>query len=339
MGLRQRLREHPRFWSILRIVATVAMLAVLLTRVKASQIVPHWDPDALGWIGLAIAVTLVGVVFAAVRWQRVLVALDLRSRVSRLLPTYLAGLFISNFLPTTIAGDALRVSRVASDTGEAPRSFASVVLERLTGWAVLPVLSLAALAINPSLLHLPGGTGSARAVVVLCLVTLGALMAILFVAGHPKLGGRLNSQAGWKRFTGAIHVGIDQFRHRPRVAVQALAAGLAYQLAVILAAFAAGRALGLPVGWTAFMAYMPVVAIVQVLPLTIGGLGLREGALAVLLAPLGVSQSHAIALGLLVYGINLTVSLLGAPSFAIGRRDRSTGPRADGPVGPAPAGA
>jgi len=330
-------REHPRVWSILRIVATAAMLAVLLTRVKADQIVPHWDVDTVGWIALALGVTLVGVVFAAVRWQRVLVALDLRSRISRLLPTYLAGLFISNFLPTTIAGDALRVSRVASDTGEAPQSFASVVLERLTGWAVLPLLSLAALAINPTLLHLPGGTTAVRAAVVLCVVTLAALLVVVFVAGHPKLGGRLNSKAGWKRFTGAIHVGLDRFRHRPRVAIQALVAGLAYQLAVIMAAFAAGRALGLPVGWTAFMAFMPVVAIIQVLPLTIGGLGLREGALAVLLAPLGVSQSHAVALGLLVYGINLVVSLLGAPSFAIGRRSRAGRTPAGGPVGPAAA--
>jgi uncharacterized membrane protein YbhN (UPF0104 family) len=75
------------------------------------------------------------------------------------------------------------------------------------------------------------------------------------------------------------------------------------------------------------MAFMPVVAIVQVLPFpTIGGLGLREGALVVFLGPLGVSQSHAIALGLLVYGINLTVSLLGAPAFAAGGRAGRSAP-------------
>jgi hypothetical protein len=96
---------------------------------------------------------------------------------------------------------------------------------------------------------------------------------------------------------------------------------------VIGAAFAAGQALGLGVGWTAFMAFIPVVAIVQVLPFpTIGGLGLREGALVVFLNPLGVSESHAIALGLMVYAINLTVSLLGAPAFAVGRRAARTAP-------------
>jgi uncharacterized membrane protein YbhN (UPF0104 family) len=76
------------------------------------------------------------------------------------------------------------------------------------------------------------------------------------------------------------------------------------------------------VGWTAILAFMPAVAIVQVLPLTIGGLGLREGAFILFLGPLGVSTSQAIALGLLVYFLNLAVSLLGAPAFAAGVRAR-----------------
>jgi hypothetical protein len=58
----------------------------------------------------------------------------------------------------------------------------------------------------------------------------------------------------------------------------------------------------------------------QVLPISISGLGLREGALVLFLHPLGVSSGKAIALGLLVYGLNLTISLLGAPAFAVGAR-------------------
>jgi hypothetical protein len=325
------MRGHRRVWSIVRILATIAMLAVLLSRVDAKTIVPDWDLDHIGWLVVALLVTLAGILLASLRWQRVMVALDLRSRMGRLLSTYLAGLFISNFLPTTIAGDALRVSRIASDNGETPRTFASVVLERLSGWAVLPLLTLVGLIVNPTLLHLPGGDRPIRIAIIVSVATFGFLLLILTAAGHPSLGGRLASHTGWKRFTGAIHLGVDRFRHRPKVAVQVLLAGVGYQLAVVAAAFAAGHALGLAVGWTAFMVFMPVVAIVQVLPFpTIGGLGLREGALVLFLAPLGVNQSHAIALGLMVYGINLTVSLLGAPAFAVGGRS----PR---PAVPAPA--
>lgn len=317
------MQRHRRAWSIVRVLATIIMLVVLVSRVDADTMFPDWDFDHIGWLAIALVITLAGALLASLRWQRVMTALELRSRMSRLLSTYMAGLFISNFLPTTIAGDALRVSRIASDTGEAPKTFASVVLERLTGWAVLPLITLVGLAVNPTLLHLPGGDRSIRLAIAVSVSTLIFLLVILMVAGHPRLGGRLASHTGWRRFTGAIHLGIDRFRHRPKVAIEVLAAGLCYQMAVVGAAFAAGHALGLPVGWTAFMAFMPVVAIVQVLPFpTIGGLGLREGALVLFLAPLGVNQSHAIALGLMVYGINLTVSLLGAPSFAVGGRPR-----------------
>jgi uncharacterized membrane protein YbhN (UPF0104 family) len=314
------MRARRHVWSIVRVLATIIMLAVMISRVDLKTVVPDWDVDHISWLVVALAVTLLGIGLASLRWQRVLTALGLKCRMPRLFSTYLAGLFISNFLPTTIAGDALRVSRIAGDNGEGPRTFASVVLERLTGWAVLPMLTLVALVINPTLLHLPGGDRSIRLALIVSVVTLALLFVILAAAGHPNLGGRLASHTGWKRFTGAIHLGIAKFRHRPGVAAEVLVAGLGYQLAVVAAAFAAGHALGLAVGWTAFMAFMPVVAIVQVIPFpTIGGLGLREGALVLFLAPLGVSQSHAIALGLMVYGINMTVSLLGAPAFAVGR--------------------
>jgi glycosyltransferase 2 family protein len=312
-----------RLGAAVRVVATLVMLVVLVTRVHFGSLVPHWDIDVFWWLASAMVVTLIGIVLAALRWQRVLSTLELKSRISKLLSTYLASLFISNFLPTTIGGDLLRVSRISSENGEAPRTFASVVLERLTGWAVLPLITLAALVINPTLLHLPGGGRPIRVALIVSLVTLASLAAILTAAGHPSLGGRLAANAGWRRFTGAIHLGLGKFRRHPLAAAEVLLVGLGYQLAVISAAFMAGHALGLSVGWTAFMAFMPVVAIVQVLPFpTIGGLGLREGALILFLAPLGVPQDRAIALGLMVYAINLTVSLLGAPAFAAGRRAR-----------------
>jgi uncharacterized membrane protein YbhN (UPF0104 family) len=106
--------------------------------------------------------------------------------------------------------------------------------------------------------------------------------------------------------------------------MEVLIVGFAYQLAVVFAAFLAARALGLTVSWTAVLAFMPAVAILQVLPFpTIGGLGVREGAFVLFLGPFGVSPDQAITLGLLVYGINLLASLLGAPAFAVGSRTAS----------------
>ena len=88
------------------------------------------------------------------RWQKVLDVLGLHAGLRRLLSHYLAGQFVSNVLPTTIGGDVLRVSRLSRETGESPKSFASVVLERLTGWLVLPIISVVGFLVNPPLQHL-----------------------------------------------------------------------------------------------------------------------------------------------------------------------------------------
>ncbi|HWC12506.1 MAG TPA: lysylphosphatidylglycerol synthase transmembrane domain-containing protein [Acidimicrobiales bacterium] len=301
----------------LRISVSAAMLAFLLSRFEPAALLPDGDPSTVPWLLLGLLVWFGAIVLGTVRWQRVLLALDLPSPFSPLLSHSLAGLFVANFLPSTVGGDFLRVMRLSSDNGEAPGSFASVALERLTGFVVLPVITLVGLALSPSLLHMGNAT---RLALALSLATLVALGAILAVAGSPRLGGRLAGHPSWLRFVGAVHLGIDRFRRHPGAAASVLAVAFAYQLTVVTAAWVGAQVLDLHLSWMTMLALIPVVAIAQVLPISVGGLGLREGALVLLLQPLGVAAAKATALGLLLYGLNLAVSLLGAPAFAVRRQ-------------------
>lgn len=305
--------------TVMRAGASIVMLGLLLPQVNLRSLLPRWSTGTLEWLAAAMAVTFVGIVLSAVRWQRVLAALDLRARITALTSYQLAGVFVGNFLPSTIGGDVLRVSRLSAASGRGPDSFASVVLERLTGWLVLPVITLTALALNPGLLQL--GLASQVAVGISA-ATLVLLAVVLVLAASPRLGARLEGHEGVRGFLRAVHLGLHRFRDNPGLAFEVLVAGFVYQLAVVLAAFLASEALGLDVGWTAMMAFMPAVAILQVLPITIGGLGVREGAFVLFLSRsgLGVTTQQAITLGLLIYAVNLVVSLAGAPAFAVGGR-------------------
>ncbi len=307
-----------------RFGVSALMLAVLVARAPSfalADLVPERSLATVVWLSLAAVLTLVGIVLSALRWQKVLDALDIPARLPRLVSHYLAGQFVSNVLPTTIGGDVLRVSRLARDTGESPGTFASVVLERLTGWLVLPVITIVGFAVNPGLRHLGSAT---RVALSLALGTLALLVGVLAAAGSTRIGGRFAARAGWRRFVGAVHLGIDRLRADPGAAAHVLVAGFAYQLALVLAAVAAAQALGLrPAGLTALLAFFPAVLIAQVLPISMSGLGVREGAFVLFLGPLGVASEQAIALGLLLYLLNLAVSLLGAPAFATGWRPRT----------------
>lgn len=300
----------------LRVVASAAMLALLVPRIHLASLFPSHQLSTLAWLAGGLAVFTLAVFLSTVRWGQVLEALDIPSDLPPLFSHTLAGMFVSNFLPTTVGGDILRVTRLSAANGQRHTSVASVVVERLTGFLVLPFITLVALVGNPTLLHMGRASRLALAVAA---GTLVALVAILVLVSNRHLGERFLGHS-WLGFATHVQLGLARLRHDPGAAAGVLVSALAYQLTMVAGAWMAGHALGLQVGWSAMMAFIPIVAIAQVLPLSVSGLGLREGTLVLLLAPLGVATGQAVAFGLLLYGMNMVVSLLGAPAFAVGTR-------------------
>ena len=99
-----------------------------------------------------------------------------------------------------------------------------------------------------------------------------------------------------------------------------LGAAVLYQASTVAVVYFAVHALDVDIPVAAVLAFAPAVAMAQVLPLSLSGLGVREGMLVILLHPLGVSTGRAVAIGLLWYAMMLVVSLFGAPAFAVGHR-------------------
>jgi uncharacterized protein (TIRG00374 family) len=309
-------RRHSPWVRWGRYGVSAVLLAILLIKIDPSDFVPpHRSlPGTLAFLFSGLLLMALSFVVGAWRWQRTLAVYDQHIPMRILLKHYFAGQFVGNALPSTVGGDVLRISRCSKDTGSTEVAFASVVLERLTGFVALPLLTLIGFTMNPSLF----GESRSWIAIVTAVVTLLALGAILLLAASPRLAGRFVHRSNWTRFIGIVHVGVDKMRHDKRDALGALAAAFAYQMTVLAAVYCAVHTIGLTIPNGAVFAYIPAVAMVQVLPISVGGLGVREGLLALLLVPLGVPTGQAVALGLLWYAMTIVVSVAGAPAFAIG---------------------
>ncbi len=312
--------RRARLLLWLRLVISVGLLAVLASkRPDLGDVVPSDHPGrTVTLLVLALLTALVGVGLSAWRWQRVLMVYDRHVPIGRLAQYTLVGLFVGNVLPSTIGGDVMRVSRVAADTGSGEIAFASIALERLTGFVVLPFLVACGFVVRPSLTN----DREAWIALVVAGVTLGLLGTILFLAGHPKAAGRFKDHDNWLRFVGAVHQGVVRMRAQPRQAVRILAAALLYQIFYVASIVLIASAIELPAPVVALVAFVPAVAMVQVIPISLSGLGVREGMLNLLLHPLGVERGQAIGLGLMWYASLLVISVLGAPAFAAGKKAR-----------------
>lgn len=313
-------RARITLW--LRIVVSVGLVAVLVSkRPDFSEVLPAGHhARTFAFLGLAFLVTLLGVVLSAWRWQRVLAVYGYHVGVARLTVHSLVGLCLNNVLPGTIGGDVIRVTRLGADLGNTEVAFGSVAIERLTGFVALPLLVVVGFLLEPGLLDHDG----AWIALLIAGITLALLATILVLAAHPRAAGRFTDRGNWLRFVGAVHEGVDALRRDPVHAAWVLVAALAYQASVAASVALVATALDLAAPTAAIIAFVPAVAMVQVLPISLNGLGVREGLLVKFLHPLAVSNAQAIALGLCWYGLLLLVSLLGVPPFAAGRRRTPT---------------
>lgn len=331
--------DRPRRWWRRKIVTvparigiSVALIVVIFAQmdgIDTDELIPSWNRSNTLWTLAAFAATFCAFILAAYRWQRVLIALGTHQPMRRLFAHYMAGQFLSNFVPTTVGGDVLRVSRLSRDANDGPTAFTSVVFERLSGWLVLPVITFLGFAVNPGLTHLGSATSIPLYVAV---VTLTALILVIVVVGSNWIGDSLEGRSGLLRFAEAVHLGVDRFRAHPKAAGEVIASGFVYQFMLVVAAGCAAEALEIDeVGLTALMAFLPAVLILQVLPLGIGGLGIREGALVLFLDGIGVIDEQAVALGLAIYALTLLSSLIGFPLLVFGGRTKDEDGEGDDP--------
>lgn len=329
--------HRPHWWKRklvtipARIGLSVALIVIIFAQmdeIDTDQLIPSWNRDNTLWTLAAFALTFVAFILASYRWQRVLHALGTHQSLPRLFSHYMSGQFLSNFVPTTVGGDVLRVSRLSRDSGDGPVSFTSVVFERLSGWLVLPIITFLGFLVNPGLTDLGAST---KIPLYVGGATLIGLVLVIVVLGSDLIGDSLDGRTGLLRFAEAVHIGIDRFREHPRAVGEVVVSAFMYQFVLLFAAGCAVEALEIhQVGLTSLMAFLPAVLIIQVLPLGIGGLGIREGALVLLLSGIGVADEQAVALGLAIYALTLVCSLIGFPLLILGGRSRQ--PDEDGHI-------
>ncbi len=289
--------------ALLTYLFSTTDLRALEGRVRSADLL-----DLLGAVLCFATMLLV----AAWRWQILLRALGGNAPLRSLTASYLIATFFNNFLPSNIGGDIVRIRDGSKLAGSTTASLAVVGIDRVLGFAALYVLAAGAFAAAPPLVR---GLAGARAV----LLGLALLFAVLaYVFFRPGTARRLMALSrldsiGWLRekfevVQGAVHV----YRTRMGIIWAAGAASLVVQALAVLYFLAVARALGIPLQAGAAFLMVPLCSLLQALPVSFNGWGLREGLFALYFAQIGLPQESALAFSLVGAGLMVLLSLSGA---------------------------
>jgi uncharacterized protein (TIRG00374 family) len=301
---------------LLRAGVSFLLLVLLLSSIELGELAEAVSRIHLMTVFFCLLLTALGILTSAFKWQAFLVMHGINHSLRSLVQLYLIGIFFNNFLPTSVGGDFVKATLVSRRRQELPEVLSTIFAERFSGLIAVSCYALAGLVLLPRLL-------SNASLGVAFLLVICMLLAVLLLWNKSRL--RVTQWLPEKiaeiygRFVLSLKLYVGDYR----VLRRAMWTSFLFQLLIAAQYFLVARDLKLDVGFGPLLAVVSLVTLLTILPISLNGLGLREGGFVYLLGQVGVKSHEAIALSLIVYAIVMAFSLLGWIAFVIWQRDET----------------
>jgi uncharacterized membrane protein YbhN (UPF0104 family) len=277
--------------TVLRTVVTIGLLALVLYIAGAEQVLDRLT-DAKPALLVAIVVVSVAQTLSLVwRWQ---VMTRLLSGVSvefgQLTLAMGRSMLLSVPLPSTVGGDVVRVAVLTPRLGLAMAA-RSVVCDRILGLASLIVL--VAVLLPFFALHIDSGIAFGAAAVTCAaglVVFAGLVVAPQLLARAPLVG----------RYAATVAADLRLVLTAGQAGRFCVSLAVINHLLSVPVAYLLAQAVDAPVGFLACLLIVPPTLLVSTLPISLGGWGVREGALAAGFALVGASVGGAVAVSVVM---------------------------------------
>lgn len=314
-------RTKPIIIFLAKLLVSVGLLGYFLSRVHPERFLHTFASANYSWIALALIIYLCTQAISAVRWAALARPLGIETPFKDLLKYYLIGMFFNLFAPGTVGGDVSRVFYLVRDeeahaAGRAvttTHAAMSVLMDRAIGMIVLVWLGAAGLLLFPEY-AIPATVRSVTLVLaagfVAAALMIPLLRRVLPEDGHPTVV--------------KIRLALRSYRTQWRALAAAALLSMVVHLIQAWMHVVMGRALGLEVPFSFCIIVYPLVGTFAAIPVSLNGLGLREGGYIYLLAVIGIGTEKGIAFGLLLFLIVALDSLIGGFLFLLQKPARST---------------
>lgn len=301
-------QESSRRWIFLaaRWFAALLILTILYHLLPVGPLRSALARVPLSRFIAVLLIYLVALTGGITKWHTVVNSAGAQLNFAASAECYTSGLFGALFLPSIIGGD---VARLAVGISRSPRPAAVI-----TGNLADRFLDVAAqlTLVSLGLLLLPGSLpvplqGPAKRVLVAGILAAAIAVGLILALPRPLLRGR---SIRIRRRLAHLRHAIRAVSRQPGRLVFGWLLGTSVQGTYVLLTALLGRACGLDLPLRVWLFAWPLAKIAAVMPITQGGIGVREAAMVVLLAPFGAPPALALATGIVWEGVIITVGLL-----------------------------
>ena len=284
-------------WAM-RVAVSLAIVGYLLVHVDLGSIAGTLARVRPGLLAGALVLYLCGQGLSAYKWSLLGRSVGFERPLADYVRFYFFGMFFNLFGPSTIGGDVARGLYLAGGRQRA-LAFNSVVFDRASGLALLMALGAVGVLLFPQYdVPWPLATGMVG----------GGLAMLVGWWTCPRLVRLLPAGHRLRR---TVEVDLAPFWRDRRLLVRVAAVSIVFHLTQVWVQWVIARAAGTTVPFSYCLVFHPVVSFIAALPVSVAGLGVREGGYVYFLRRLHVAPPTAVTIGLLWFAVSAMAALVG----------------------------
>ena len=259
---------------------------------------------------IAALIILIRPFVASYRWHIILGISKIRVSLLRLFYWYMIASFFNMFLPTALGGDVVRIYELASYSSQKADAAASVLMERILGFMAMIGMAVVALFISTQARQNPTIYMGVLAVSVVYILFLIALFHHTFCLAIINLFKRIGL-IGIRDKLRHGYTALYSLQNHHRSLGLAFVASVIFQIIAIICIYLVGSSLHINVPISYYFLSVPIIWLLTMLPISINGMGVREGGFVLFFTAAGISHTNALLLSFLSFSLLIIMSLIG----------------------------
>ena len=294
----------------LRVIVSLGLIGFVFHKAGLPQLWDSLKQTQLRYLLLSIALTPALILTSAWKWQVILKALKIKVSVMKCFWLYVVGYFFNTVLPTNVGGDVVRAYALGKSTGKRAEAFSSVFVERFTGLSVLMLMAIVAFFLAIRKLE------NQWLSIAMAVCTFGYLSILVAVLNRKVLDlgvDLITFKSAQKLFSklrkfqdATLSIGDD----KPAF-VFALTMSFVFYLLAVLNVYVSSLAFQANITFLDALIITPNVMVITMIPLSIGGIGLAEGAYFFTFTRMGAVGAVGLSVALLLRAKALLAGLVG----------------------------
>lgn len=291
--------------GLVQVVIGVGALGLIILKSDARGLSEALRNTRVIYLSIAVAGSFAVTWLMAYRWQMILAAKGPRLKTRRLFGYYLIGVFFTSFVPGGgISGDVARLIYVDREVRDKALVLSTLVYERLVGVFTLLLIGLVATLMTRSYGQTDPRVYISEAVLAITLIAIVILMTSYVSSRLARLIRAAGLRMKFVRLAEAAARTLEAINELKRDGTLLLRTALMSILIRIvwsLGCFVVAWAMGLPIGVFTVFAFISLVDLVRLMPISVGGLGVREWSVVVLFSSVGITREQALTFSILAF--------------------------------------